>query len=198
MNGEGRERVRATGPALTADPASGIPRRCCCSSARSAPRPARDSSTDGADPDLHGLADRRTDDPPGGSFPSGESGITIATKDGKKEKLPLDRLVKLTRDTPAAMAAGESYAGRDAGRRRSADAGHDRLGDRCEPRARDPSCWARWRSRWTASLGLILTGDGPGGRLRVAPESGPARGPLIGGGLADQRRSARWQLPGDG
>ncbi len=38
----------------------------------------------------------------------GESTITIAKPDGKKEALRLDRLVKLTRESPAAITAGDS------------------------------------------------------------------------------------------
>jgi hypothetical protein len=38
----------------------------------------------------------------------GEATITIALQGGKKEALPFDRLVKLTRELPAAIAAGEN------------------------------------------------------------------------------------------
>jgi hypothetical protein len=38
----------------------------------------------------------------------GDSKITIATKAGKKEVVPFDRLVKVARETPAAIASGES------------------------------------------------------------------------------------------
>jgi hypothetical protein len=37
-----------------------------------------------------------------------DSKITVATEDGKKEVLPFDRLVKLTRESPAAIQGGES------------------------------------------------------------------------------------------
>jgi hypothetical protein len=69
--------------------------------------PARDSSTDGADPIFTALLiDGRK--PSGRIVSLGESGVTIASREGKKETLPLDQLVKLTRDTQGAMAAGES------------------------------------------------------------------------------------------
>ncbi len=71
------------------------------------PAPARDSSTDGADPIFTALLiDGRS--PSGRIVSLAESSVTIATREGKKEKLPLDQLVKLTRDSPGAMAAGEN------------------------------------------------------------------------------------------
>jgi NPCBM/NEW2 domain len=69
--------------------------------------PARDSSTDGADPIFTALLiDGRSHS--GRIVSLGETGVTIATREGKKEKLPLDQLVKLTRDSQGAMAAGEN------------------------------------------------------------------------------------------
>jgi hypothetical protein len=68
---------------------------------------AWDSSQDGSDSFFTALLiDGRT--PAGRIVSLGEAGVTIATKDGKKELLPLDQLVKLTRESPGAMAAGES------------------------------------------------------------------------------------------
>ena len=47
-------------------------------------------------------------------------------------------------------------------------------------------------------LGLVLTVAGQAGDFEKLLEAGPDRAPLVRGGLAEQRRSARRQLPRDG
>jgi hypothetical protein len=68
---------------------------------------ARDSSPDGSDSAFKALLiDGR--EVPGRIASFADSKVTIATKDGKKEAVPFDRLVKLTRESPGAIAVGES------------------------------------------------------------------------------------------
>jgi NPCBM/NEW2 domain len=69
--------------------------------------PARDSSTDGSDPAFVALlTDGRNVTGRIVSFE--DSSLTIVSKDGKKEALSFDRLVKLTREPLDVMAAGET------------------------------------------------------------------------------------------
>lgn len=69
--------------------------------------PAGDSSPDAADPVFVALLlDGRTES--GRIVSIAPAGVTLAKQDGKKELLSLERLVKLTRDTPGPNPAGES------------------------------------------------------------------------------------------
>jgi hypothetical protein len=69
--------------------------------------PAGDSSTDGSDPTFKALLiDGR--ELTGRIVSFDDSKITIATKEARKESLPFNQLVKVTRETPGAIAAGES------------------------------------------------------------------------------------------
>jgi NPCBM/NEW2 domain len=68
---------------------------------------ARDSSTGGSDPAFRALlTDGR--ELTGRIVSIGEAQVTIASKDGEKESLPFDRLVKITRESPGMIVAGES------------------------------------------------------------------------------------------
>jgi hypothetical protein len=69
--------------------------------------PAGDGLPDSSDPVFKALlTDGR--DLTGRIASLGDSKVTIATKAAKKEIVPFDRLVKLTRETPGAIAGGES------------------------------------------------------------------------------------------
>jgi NPCBM/NEW2 domain len=68
---------------------------------------AGDPSADGSEPSFSALMiDGRT--ATGRIVSFGEATITIAPQDAKKEELRLDRLVKLTRELPVAIAGGEN------------------------------------------------------------------------------------------
>jgi hypothetical protein len=69
--------------------------------------PARDTSPDDSDPAFVALLiDGRSI--VGRIVSFGDSTVTIAVKDGKKESLPFDHLVKLTREAPGPIVAGET------------------------------------------------------------------------------------------
>src|SRR4051812_703916 len=68
---------------------------------------ARDSSSGGSDPTFKALLiDGR--EVVGRIISFADSKVTVATREAKKESLPFDQLVKITRETPGAIAAGES------------------------------------------------------------------------------------------
>jgi NPCBM/NEW2 domain len=71
------------------------------------PTPGRDSSPEGSDPIFKALLiDGR--EVTGRIVSFADSKVTIAMKEGKKEALSFDQLVKLTRESPGAIALGES------------------------------------------------------------------------------------------
>lgn len=68
---------------------------------------ARDSSSDGSDPTFKALLiDGR--EVVGRIISFADSKVTVAMREAKKESLPFNQLVKITRETPGAIAAGES------------------------------------------------------------------------------------------
>ena len=159
---------------------------------------ARDSSSGRLRPELQGLADRRTRGRRGGSSRSPTPRVTIATKDGEEgERSPLDRLVKLTRESPGAIAAGESSQAVLLG-------DGDRLMRASIGTATDASLEVRsellgkLEVPLDAVLGLVLTAAGQAGDFEKVLRADPDRAPHVRGGLAEQRRSARRQLPRDG
>src|SRR5262245_24247854 len=80
---------------------------CLIAASLSGRAPARDSSSDDAEASFKALLiDGR--ETTGRIVSFGDAQVTIATNDGKKEGLPLDRLVKLTRESPGAIVVGES------------------------------------------------------------------------------------------
>ena len=126
---------------------------------------APDSSPESADPGFTALLiDGRTTS--GRILSFAESGITIATKDGKKALVPLDRLVKVTRDTPAAISAGESNQA-------VILAEGDRLMHVAIGPATDESLelgselLGKMKVPLDSVLGLILSGEGPAGDFEV-------------------------------
>ena len=134
--------------------------------------------------------------PSGRLISFGPDAITIATPEGKKEKLPLDRLVKLTREpVPMVSAWEESQA--------VLLPDGDRLMRTAIGSANDTSLEVRSESlgkldfRWIASwVDPLDTGSVRHVRCTLGPD--PGRTAQERGGLADQRRPARRQLPRDG
>ena len=125
---------------------------CACSSWPSAGRARGAGQLSGRlRPGLQGLADRRTESLRADRLLRGVRRSRSRRRTARRNALPLDRLVKLTRDYPRRDRGGREQPGRAPGRRRSADAGRRSAPRPMRASRFGPSCWGSWRSPWTAS-----------------------------------------------